>query len=956
MGFVNVQTDDGVIRFQIEGDTPNALEQSKMQRIIMKQAPERKQTAQRKKDEQMFDYKTGIQDTKLRRMLSRADTADDEKKVLESFGILENQFTRDRRGRLALSPEAAKKFGVRTDKNVIIDERGMSRADFADLSSLGRELAGGIGGALVGQTVIPIPLLGAVIGAATGTGGAKLIEEGQEALQGVQTETLGEVGKAAGKEALIAGAGEGIFGGIGKLFGRVVKGKPGKDLTPEQMQVAGESLEEGITPTLSQIGASPILARQQAMSEKVMKTSKRLRDNHANILKKLDGFKNQYGTATAEEAADALTAAARAGNKSAERQQKEFTKLLVQNLKEANEQLGASTVKDEAIDDDLYKIVRDSYKLFDNQMQKEFESITKLVDDASGQIPAFNMRAIKADAQTELDNLVSITKGKGNLGTRKQMLDEITALPDDASFAQIYNARKQLNDTWLSNVGSSNVKNIKDKFLGQLDDKLEMKEIGRALKRVSLEGLSREQRALYRSASKQLVPARAAYKEGIEQYENLSGAIGLRTLVNDVKGGKKPDVSGAATAIIKNNKPKILQNAKAAVEKQGKDWNPIRDRLAGEWMRTAFKESVKQNKSGGFSANIFKDKLDKLGKTADELFAGKDLAQIKKLTEQMSAINLAKLSDDMIDDVLARGADESAINLLRNLKTIADEKAVIDRSRAFRQLQDGSITAESAAEVIASGATKDSDVAMLMKNFTNPDDMRVIQSYYMDNIIGDFGGSFLTDPKQFKLFGERLQKEFKTGKLTTVFGDEMAKDMNKFGRIMVFNSKAAEGGDLVAANIAASPLENIGKIARLGLFGRVLSSAPQYKSITKQYELMTKGASPKRKAEVFGQLLAQAFSSAMSQAPLQVMQEGAQEASKQVSAMLSNVQQPKKPAVTPSQTPVPQVRPAVQPEQVSAPAPAPAKPLGMQGIRERAKGDPAVAMALLGGLGNASLL
>ena len=56
-----------------------------------------------------------------------------------------------------------------------------------------------------------------------------------------------------------------------------------------------------------------------------------------------------------------------------------------------------------------------------------------------------------------------------------------------------------------------------------------------------------------------------------------------------------------------------------------------------------------------------------------------------------------------------------------------------------------------------------------MKFFDDPEDLTKIRSFYVDNIIGDFGDSnFLTDPKQFKLFGDRLQKEFKTGKLTTI--------------------------------------------------------------------------------------------------------------------------------------------------------------------------------------------
>jgi len=172
----------------------------------------------------------------------------------------------------------------------------------------------------------------------------------------------------------------------------------------------------------------------------------------------------------------------------------------------------------------------------------------------------------------------------------------------------------------------------------------------------------------------------------------------------------------------------------------------------------------------------------------------------------------------------------------------------------------------------------------------------------------------------------------------------MADDMNKFGRILVFNSKAAEGGDLVAANIAASPLENIGKIARLGIFGRVLSSAPQYKSITNQYDKLTKGASPKTKAQVLGNLLAQAFGSAAAQTPVQVIQEGAEEGAKQVSSIIESTQ--RQPKTTPPPTPVPQVLPPIKTSSVNQ----------TSNIRQRARENPAVAATLLGGLGSAGLL
>lgn len=948
MGTVQVNTNSGVLKFTIKGDTPTPVEQMRIQRIVREQSLKSQKTSERQKAEQKFDYRTGIQNNELRRKLSRAEDAEEEVLALKTMGLSETDFTRDYRGRLALTPQGAKRFGVESDRNVIIDERGLTRSDFADLSSLGREIAGGVGGALVGQATIPIPIIGAMIGAGLGTGGAKLLEEAQEVVQGTQGQTAGEVFKDAGTEALIGAAGEGAGQVLFKTVGRLFR-KPGRDLTPEQLELAGKSMEYGVTPTLSQVGANKLISRQQAMGEKVLGTSKRLRDNHQAITAKIEDFRSSYGASSPDEVADVMINAAKTGNKTVENQIKNYRKDILKNFKDANEALGAATRADSAIDDDLFKILRDSYKAFDDDMQAQFATINKLVDDATGKRAAFDVSAIRADALEELKGLEGVTTG--NLMKKKEMLQGIANLPDKASFAQIYQARKSLNDNWLSNFGSSNVKNVKDKFLGRLDEKLDIKEVNRALNRVDLKDLTPDQKAMYRAASRQIGPARDAFRQGIQQYENLHGKLGLRSLVADVKGGKTPDIAGAANALIKNKNPKPLQAVKAAI---GEDkYNPIKSRLAAQWMRTAFKESVKDNNPTTFSVKKFKEKLDGLGTTADELF-GKNLPEINKLADQMSVLNLSKVTDSMIDDVVSRGVDESGVNLLRNLKFAMDEKAALDKSRAIKALQDGSITPQAAAEVIASRATKDVDVAKLVKYFESPEDLNKIRAFYVDNIIGDFGDAFLTDPKQFKLFGQRLQDEYKTGKLSTVFGDDVAKDMNDFGRVMVFNSKAAEGGDLVAANIAAKPLENLGTLARLSIIGRVLSTGPQYKSIMRQYNEMTKGASQKTKAQVLGNLLASAFGSATSQAPLQIIQEGVQEGSQQLSAALDTMQSKMK-APTPPRTPVPQVQPAMQPEQISAPAPV-QQPMGMMGIRERAKGNPAVALSLLGGLGSAGLL
>ena len=69
----------------------------------------------------------------------------------------------------------------------------------------------------------------------------------------------------------------------------------------------------------------------------------------------------------------------------------------------------------------------------------------------------------------------------------------------------------------------------------------------------------------------------------------------------------------------------------------------------------------------------------------------------------------------------------------------------------------------------------------------------------MDNLIGDFETTFLTDKSQFAKFGDRLIKS--DAKLKEIYGDEMAAQMTKFGRVMKLLGQSAEGVIFVAANI-----------------------------------------------------------------------------------------------------------------------------------------------------------
>ena len=272
----------------------------------------------------------------------------------------------------------------------------------------------------------------------------------------------------------------------------------------------------------------------------------------------------------------------------------------------------------------------------------------------------------------------------------------------------------------------------------------------------------------------------------------------------------------------------------------------------------------------------------------------------------------------------------------------------------MKKLSKGQLTPTEAAEYLASGSVRAEDIKALKSYFSNSvDDMNTIRSYYMESLVGDFEKTFLTDKTQFIKLGNKFSKD--KAKIKEIFGDEMGEDMLQFGRIMRLLGESAPGGDLVAANIAASPLENLGAIAKLSVIGSVFSSGPFYASFIKKFKDASKGADIKTKGQIAGELIADALKSSISQGITQTTDESLTSAANQGQALMQSNMQPNR-----SVTPVPQVLPPLSmTAPPNLPMPSPPKtqqPMGMMGIRERAKGDPAVALSLLGGLGSAGLL
>jgi len=520
MGTVNLQTQYGPINVEIAGEKPTLKEFFAIDQIKNNPKPYiaedllAEYETKSKGFDVGFDTTTGIQDGKLRRMLGRADTPEDEEKVLrEGFGLTEDQYTRDSRGRLALTPQGAQMFGLETDKPVLVDETGFSKNDFSDLTGLGTVIGGGVTGAIAG-TAVGGPI-GGIIGAALGGGSGKAIEEGTESLQGVQAQESGEILKDIGKEALIAGAGEGIVAGVAKVF-RVASGtgRVGAKLPEEKVEdilnaatFRGREEGKGYMASLNAIGAPSLVARQQAISEKALGTSARLRQNHQNIMEDLSWLRGtgDGSDVDVQAVAESLRSAAESGNNALSVAAKNSEKQLLNHMENIANNLGRAATKDVDIDQNLFNIFKDSYKSFDDAVEVKFERIDAALRNVAGDAKIFNTKGISDEAFRFGQKYKNAGAGTSQQKAYQALMD-IAALGEKASFGQLYVARKSLRDMHMMNIRSDTMKTVEETFMHQLDNMLGAASVDGAVNTLQrgprgqfVRGLTRDQKQLLKT-------------------------------------------------------------------------------------------------------------------------------------------------------------------------------------------------------------------------------------------------------------------------------------------------------------------------------------------------------------------------------------------------------------------------------------------------------------------------
>ena len=1025
MSVIQVRTPNGdIVKVRIAGDTPTEEETNVIRQQFFSQPQKRTAssfqdlldqesgvTQQEQESEQLFDTETGIKDASLRAALSAAENNKEQENILNKFGLSSIDYTRDKRNRLALTPTGAKKFGVDTDKNVLIDESGFSRYDFADFAGFLPELTGAVGGALkgaaVGTAVAPGigTLLFGALGAGLGGGGGSLAEEAIEGLSGVSDQTATEIAKDAGKEALIAGGAELLFGAPFLLF-RSLAPKAGilKEGDSEAVETVKKAVDMEFAPSGRQLGVSPIRAKAESLVESVIGTSPRLRANRIAMNKQVDNYKTKLAEyATKSGGKDAGEVFVNLSNKSLaalNRANASARQSIIQAMKDSSESLAGALKTNSTINDDLYNAFSDVYKTFDEQATAMLKDIDAVLETGLGTkqiIPTdrlINQREsiigrIFNDVdgyKTELANNPNSTQ---NLAY-KFLIDSFDPvnMGKKASFSQLYEVRKKLYNILTGDSrnltpeivqtinGSDTLTKAFTKALNNVDGILNETNVSKLSEDIITafggKGVGEKSNLAIQKATSQLKPAREFYKEGMKQYESVAASMGSKSILESIRSGIRPEnISGIAMNLIKNNKAQPLLNLKTAL-KNDDTYNSLKTELGNEWIRSNLRMSGFDSIDPKlFKPSEFVKALDDLGETGNELFGAANYTKYKNIAKGFEDVSTSEINDELIARAMDAGLDQSIEGILKNSVKAAQDLGEAQKNKVLKKIRDKNLTPDEAAKVVAAPNVTVNELKYITNYLkqNDPQGMDAVRKYYTEQMFDGMGAT--VNAKTLSDMAKTVKKfdgDFK--KLNIVFGEETAQGMRDFGKVLEFISKDVGNSDLVANSITANFMGAIGKIARIGIIGQLFTNRKAIQQI-KDLDSATKGLSKQKR----GELMASAIGAFVRQFAAQATDSGLESAADQASSFVKNTidetiqsQNNLDQSVSDLSNQVNQpIENTFQPSMITTPTTnTTTAPLGLidrvkrqaeeLSLRDRASRDPSVANTLLGGLGSAGLL
>ena len=335
------------------------------------------------------DYTSGVKDFGLRTKLGTFELPE-EKAAYLTDRVGKEGFRQDKGGRFILTKQGRDRLGMGEGPEVAIDEEGFSRYDLADFAGEGgASLATGIGAGVLLSGVGTIP---AALGVGVTMGVTKLIDEAFEEAAGYQRQTKEEQIRSALFEGALGFAGEGVGRAVSSLFGRIIKGGglgPEAELARQQGRALRESgfkpLFEGAAP-----GVRPILNRIQAVAEGVFPNRAAANKNIEIAVKQLRELNSDIA------AIDGLEQAMKEGIKdlytSSGQKVRDAQKVLSTEIETRIRNIMAPLTKTGTLSKDSVKSLIQAKNIFDRESDKLFTAANNALGKNNEIIPIEKIR------------------------------------------------------------------------------------------------------------------------------------------------------------------------------------------------------------------------------------------------------------------------------------------------------------------------------------------------------------------------------------------------------------------------------------------------------------------------------------------------------------------------------------------------------------------------------------
>ena len=823
-------------------------------------------------------------------------------------------------------------------------------------AAIGTALFPGIGTAVGG-------LFGSAIGAGLGAGGGKAAEELVETTRGLQKQPFSEVATDVGKEAAITFGIDLTLGlpflayrGIAKAFGG------GKKPTEAELETIGSGLESTITkkggkvdfsvkpktdaqgvqlrdkdgklifekdvevvdtalkPTLGTVGAPSLLGRAAGIAEKIFGTSKRLQANDAAIRARLDAYKQIVGEgASAEDIGQMIVEASDETFKKILGSQKKAQDVVLNQLDDLLKDMGAATSKNANLSEEALDFLQTAYIQASKNTKDSTDEIAAILNQTPFQnavIPTTSIRdmandiiKIKRNTPANADFL-AIAKVLREYGKKGRLsFNELLDLRRDI------NVLKQMNHSVIeegAEEGATNAitqaayKHI-DNVVEKIDELMTPRNVEDLIRNFDVtEGGQRIGTGVLKPGTVQtlndkLVVHRDLVRNTNRIFTQMESAAALKNFRTSGITGSDVNADYLINNLVKEGQPSRLRKAIDAVAEGDisgfGNAEQFRELLAGQWLRNAMTEAnIGSNAAGKFNGLLFQKKIERLGKTADVLF-GNNTAKIKELSDKIAKTNFNDLTSESIKDIWQQ--EKGIIRTLNDVLTAANEEAGLRSLNLFQKIRTNQIGDLEAAKNFLLDTTKTSEIKRIVQNVST-EQREKIKGFYLKQLVGDFGSTQTTDAAMVKKFASSLIDQGQAGKLAVLFGDDMAKDMLAFGKQLDLLARKNEGGDLIAANIAASPIQNIGSILRFAAIGQVLGMRRFYKDVFDDY-VKLQVANKKAKvpeAALFGKAISNAIAAiipTLKQTPQQVIRDVGRGAREQIQSYQESREQDAQP-------------------------------------------------------------